>query len=273
MVGVRTRSGRFWSSRAQPAEAWAFPYIQVENAGSAVAAIVFDCDEPEALGNVVELPSYNWMVRNEANGHAHVVWTLAVPVHRYPAARQAPLDYLRHVAEYLHHELEADGGYAHVLTPNPCAPPKGRTTLWGSPKPYELGTLAKVVPFNWKPPRVSQTGIGRNCDLFRDLMAWAGRRENIGMAALTAAHVRNSEFEVPLGASEVAGIVRSVERYRVRWRAGGWHSPRFIARQAARGRKSGRVRREGSIEAEKPWEAECVSRRTWYRRRAAERGT
>ena len=262
-VGVVTRRGGFWSGRVGPERAWDFPYIQIERAGSNFPALVFDCDRPRELGNVVDFPAYSWLVRNDGNGHAHVVWCLACPVHCYPEARQAPLDYLRHVAEYMHDRLGADPGYAHVLTVNPIAPPTGRTTLWGSPKPYELGELAKVIPFGWKPPRVSQTGVGRNCDLFRDLMVWAGQKRNASVGVLSAAHVRNLAFAHPLSDAEVAGIARSVERYRARWAARGWHSRLFLARQAARGRKSKR----GMLSQERPWEAEGVSRATWYRRR------
>ena len=42
---------------------------------------------------------------------------------------------------------------------------------------------------------------------------------------------------------ELAGIAKSVERYRARWIAGKWHKPKWIERQAARGRKSGEARR------------------------------
>ena len=275
LVGVRTQRGGFWSGRVPPDRAWTFPYIQIENAGSSFAAVVLDCDRPGALGKLGDLPGYSWIVRNEGSGHAHVVWTLAAPVHRYPAAQRAPLDFLRHVAEFLHCELEADAGFAHTLTANPAAPPEGRRTFWGSPRPYGLGELAAVVPFRWRPPRVSRSGIGRNVDLFRDLMAWAGRPANAELPVLAAAHVRNGEFSHPLPVAEVVATARSVERYRGRWQAHGRHSRRFLALQAARGRKGGTVSKrgkvEGSIEAARPWEAEGISRRTWYRRRKAAR--
>ena len=264
LVGVRKRNGQFCSGRVSPERAWSYPYVEIENAGSNFAALVFDCDEPAALGNLADLPPYSWIVRNESNGHAHVVWTLAAPIHRYPAARQAPLDYLRHVSEFLHDELDADPGYSHTLTANPAAPPEGRSTLWGSPRPYELHELAKIIPFNWKAPRVSQSGVGRNCDLYRDLMDWAGRRENASTAAHVAAHARNQEFDNPLPLSEVAAIARSVEQYRARWAARGWHDPRWIERQRARGRKGGRPRKY--VKGEEPWTLECISRATWYRR-------
>ena len=190
-----------------------------------------------------------------------------------PRRSTSALDYLRHVSEFLHDELDADPRYSHTLTANPAAPPEGKTTIWGTAKPYELGELSKVVPFNWKAPRVAQSGVGRNVDLYRDLMAWAGQKVNADLPALAAAHVRNGEFEHPLSAAEVAATARSVERYRARWAVRGWHSRRFIARQTKRGAKSKRGPDPNSARSQKPWEAAGVSRATWYRRRKAERET
>ena len=61
-----------------------------------------------------------------------------------------------------------------------------------------------MIPFGWKPPGERQTGIGRNCDLFADLMAWAGQREYAELPVLPAAMIRNQKFEHPLPYSEVA---------------------------------------------------------------------
>ena len=58
----------------------------------------------------------------------------------------------------------------------------------------------------------------------------------------------NTQLPYPLGDVELRGIARSVERYRKRWGANGWHQPAFLERQAHRGRRggkaSGKARRE-----------------------------
>ena len=82
---------------------------------------------------------------------------------------------------------------------------------------------------------------------------------------MTWARTLNSEFAVPLSESEVRGIWRSVCRYRARWRVQG-HQQAWLFRQAARGRRSGVVRRAGSLTERQPWADLGVSRRTWYRR-------
>ena len=86
-------------------------------------------------------------------------------------------------------------------------------------------------------------------------LAWAGRRENENKAVLDYAQERAIEVReryAKISAhffpdSEVRGIAGSVERYREQW-AGKWHSPQFIGRQKARGKRggaaSGKVRRK-----------------------------
>ena len=90
-------------------------------------------------------------------------------------------------------------------------------TNWLRKDPYSLGELARVIPFGWRRPTVSRTGVGRNCDLFQSLIRWAGCPENRENDCLAAAHVINQSFELPLPDSEVAGIAASVERYRKNW--------------------------------------------------------
>ena len=283
LVSLGKRPGRpFASFRTTPAKAWRFPEVEYANAGSSIAALVLDCDTPAALARgLPDLPAPNWTVWRTANDHAHVCWTLAKPVHRYPAARIEPLRYLAGIAEFYASATGADPGYNGILAHNP-APTFANdafVTAWGHPAPYSLDQLAAVIPFGWEPPTVRQAGVGRNCDLFEAGMTWAGRQANASLPVLPALHVANQDFAHPLPLSEVQATARSIEKYRRRWAARGWHCPRWLSRQAARSAKqTGKARKAsaspyGSNETLKPWEAEGISRRTWYRRRAAERGT
>ena len=273
-LGKRS-SGLLASFRTSPEWAWRFPEVEYGNAGSSFAALVLDCDDPRKMGlGLSDLPPFNWLVERPANDHAHVVWTLAKPVHRYPAARVEPLRYFARIAEYYAFATNADASYTGVLAHNPaCRFKSPYRTTWGREAPYTLDQLASIIPFNWEPPRVRQTGVGRNCDLFEAGMTWAGRRANAGLLVLPALLAVNQNFAHPLPLSEVQATARSIEKYRKRWSARGWHCPRWIARQAARGRRSGEARHLGSNESLKPWAAEGVSRATWYRRRATERET
>ena len=276
LVSLGKRSGRpFTSFRTSPKKAWSFPEVEYGNAGSSVAALVLDCDKPAALRRgLPDLPPPNWTVWRPANDHAHACWTLAEPVHRYPAARIEPLRYLAGIGDYYAHAVGADPSYSGVLAHNPASIYRSPyKTTWGREEPYTLDQLASVIPFNWEPPTVRQTGVGRNVDLFEAGMRWAGRRANADLPVLAALMVVNQEFDHPLPLSEVQATAHSIEKYRKRWAARGWHCPRWIARQAARGRKGGRPRLYEP--GREPWTLAGVSRRTWYRRRKAalERGT
>ena len=177
LVSFGKRPGRpFASFRTTPAKAWRFPEVEYANAGSSIAALVLDCDTPAALARgLPDLPPPNWTVWRTANDHAHVCWTLAKPVHRYPAARVEPLRYLADVADYYAHAVGADPAYAGVLAHNPaCRFKSPYRTTWGREAPYTLDQLATVIPFNWTPPSVRQTGVGRNVDLFEAGMRMLG---------------------------------------------------------------------------------------------------
>ena len=114
-------------------------------------------------------------------------------------------------------------------------------------------------------------------DLFESGMKWAGRRANEHLDVLPALLAVNRYFHHPLPLSEVQATARQIVKYRRRCASRGWHCPRWIKKQAARSAKqTGKARkagasREGSNEALRPWEAEGVSRRTWYRRRRVAR--
>ena len=274
----KTKSGKFHSFRTSPAEAWNFLELQYADSGSSYVALVMDCDRPELwrpaiIGNSVPLP--NWIVERLANGHAHLVYTLTNPVHRYPSASQAALDYFSHISEYYREALGADPGYNGILAHNPEPQRKQDQyeTRYILKEPYTLGELAQVIPFNWKPPPTPQTGVGRNCSLFRAGMAWAGRKANASLDVYTALIVANQKLAEPLPLFEVSGIARSIEKYRNRWRAKGWHSEHFLNRQAARGARGGKKSKRGPVLYDPndvpPWVSAGISRATWYRRKAA----
>ena len=282
LVSPGKRPGRpYVSFRTSPAKAWGYPEVEYGNAGSSYAALVLDCDKPSAMAwGLADLPPYNWAVWRMQNRHAHVCWNLTEPVHRYPASRPEPLRYLAGIADYYAHAVGADPGYSGVLAHNPaCRFKSPYKTTWGRDEPYTLDQLASVIPFNWEPPTVRQTGVGRNVDLFEAGCRWAGRPMNKNLTVLPALMAVNQDFAHPLPQSEVQATARSIEKYRKRWASRGWHCPRWIARQAARSAKqTGRARKrsaspDGSNEALRPWDAEGVSRATWYRRRKDRRET
>ena len=191
LVSLGKRPGRpFASFRTTPAKAWRFPEVEYGNAGSSIAALVLDCDTPAALARgLPDLPAPNWTVWRTANDHAHVCWTLAKPVHRYPAARVEPLRYLANVADYYAHAVGADPAYAGVLAHNPASIYRSPyTTTWGRKEPYALDQLASVILFNWTPPSVRQTGVGRKRRSIRGRDAMGRQAGQHGPGGAAGAH-------------------------------------------------------------------------------------
>ena len=329
LVSPGKRAGGFGLSfRVEPWAAWLFPSLELRAANS-YTCLILDLDgwgsyeRAERAVRLTKVGALNWAVENRRTGGVHGVWTLANPVHRADMALAAPLKKYGRISEYYAAAVGADAGYTGVLTHNPmeAAQLAGFQTHWLRREPYTLDELAEFVPFGWRRPKVSRTAAGRNCDVFAHCMRWAGSPANLASPVFGEAHRVNDGFDVPLDAPEVAGIARSVERYRRRWiRQGRFWGPgnstydHSSEAQAKRGRKSGLARRKRTegrdagivqavtggqsqrqvartfsldhrrvariierdaplfarpepLTATRPWEAEGISKATWYRRR------
>ncbi len=105
-------------------------------------------------------------------------------------------------------------------------------------------------------------------------MRWFGRPSNWDASTdLGDVHAwivaRNVErFDVPLDDQECYWMAKSVCKISRKNLTSGQAQQNFGFIQAAKGRRSGEVRRKGTpLELDRaPWEAEGVSRRTWYYR-------
>lgn len=242
--------------------------------------LILDCDYPGAglAWEAANLPPPSFTTVNRQNAHAHIVYGLSAPVLVDGlGARDAPMRYLAAVEGAMRVALRGDPGFSGLITKNPAHPLW--KTLVGPCLGYDMGELAEYLPDLGKHAprrRADQAGLGRNCSLFDQLRRWAyaGVRQywggglqgwNAWMSACnTRALVYNGDFRYPLDGREVWWVAKSVAKYT--WQR---FSPEgFSQWQAAQGRKSGAVRRVGSITEAKPWEAEGISRATWYRRKS-----
>ena len=235
---------RSW--RTSPAVAWRdadpFELVEWSRTGNSFPALVLDCDSRESveLAHAASmgsgpLPVPNLTISRKASGHVHVGWMLRTPVHRGAGARAKPLTLFGRVAEYYRATLGADSGFVGVLSSNPIDR-EHYETAWVRTGGYELRELARALPRGWRMPSPATTAAGRNAEMFR-MLCGRGLQDTDGeLRAL--AHVANRENGQPMDRSEVDGIVRSVNRYRARWRATG-HQRAFLFRQAARGRRGG----------------------------------
>ena len=250
----KDRNGRFPGSwRVDPAEAWAFAQLEIRAANS-WPALILDCDGGDGTERLAgamldgRVGPANWTVTRSSSGGSHAVWCLERPVLRGAEARARPMQAFGRVAEYYAEATGADRGYGAVLTHNPMAraQPAGMRTTWGRREPYSLRELAAPIPRGWRRPEIPATAIGRNCAIFAGLMRFAGHARNqLADLAAVAAEL-NRQLDDPLDAAELAGIARSVGRYRARWIATGayYDAADREAWGRARGVRSGEARRE-----------------------------
>ena len=217
------------SFRVHASQAWDYPRIELRAANS-WPALTFDCDGNASIEKLIacatfggNLPKPNVIVQRKASSNCHASWFLARPVHRGNGARVKPQWRFGRIAEFYQSELCSEPGYSGVLTLNPMyqAHHGAFKTLWGCKHAYSLDELAEPIPKGWRRPVLAQTGVGRNVYLFLWLMKWAGSPANIGLDVLAVARARNYGSPLPMGDSEVAGLAKSVERYRARWIAEG----------------------------------------------------
>ena len=275
---------RSW--RVPARRAWAFPRVELRT-GNTYPCITLDCDGAESVGLLSEfildeaLPCPNVIVQRRASGNVHAHFMLATPVHRGDQARAAPLGALARCSEYLAVRLRADRGYRGVLTLNPAWPGPEYQTSYLRAWPFELAELGAIIPKGWQAPAVPLTAIGRNVGLFRwavreahrpraaELIRFHGSKDCPVWERIVSAKNDATYGVQALPASEVRSIARSSARYSLAQ----YDRERFRELQRARGKRSRRGADPASARSMRPWEADGVSRRTWYRRRAAGRGT
>lgn len=190
---------------------------------------IFDIDRPGGGGawEDANLPPPSWTTINKKNGHAHSVWGLRAPVLVDGlGARDAPLRYLCAVESLMREKLQADVGYAGLITKNPAHPLWH--TLRGPRLAYDLSELAEYLPGLEKHctrKRVEEVGLGRNVTLFDQTRRWAykGIRGYWGSGLqgwnrwLNAVNLKaltyNGDFKTPLQGNEVWHIAKSVAKW------------------------------------------------------------
>ena len=263
--------------------AWLYQEIELRTPNS-LPALCLDVDTtPQevltvAMGTTIRCP--NWIAFNPATGHSHVVYTLKRPVLYGDCMRLAPMQFHARIAEYYRAAYSADSGYTGVLTHNPTH--DKWETEWLRETPWTLPELAEAIPRRWRIPAKPTTPEGRNSTLFMGAMRFFGKPSN--WEASTDLGDVLAWIEDALAewygsdpkewhANECLHIAKSVTRYCRRNLASGQTQLGLKLIAAARGRRSGVVRRAKAAERVLPWKEEGVSRRTWYRKGGRMRGT
>ena len=219
---------------------------------------IYDVDRPGAAlaWEDAGLPPPSWASANRETGNAHLVWGLSAPVLLDGlGARDAPMRYLCAIESLMRERLQADDGFAGLMTKNP-AHPLWRT-LRGPRLGYDLAELAEYLPglekHRPKRKRPEEVGLGRNVALFDQLRHWAYRHlreyRGGGLSAWNAwlskcnlqALTYNGEFQMPLDGREVWHVAKSVAKWT--WRNFNIEASdaRFSALQAHRGSAGGKA--------------------------------
>ncbi|CDQ10203.1 protein of unknown function [Acidithiobacillus ferrivorans] len=265
-----------------------YRYLQYNTPGM-VWTLAQDIDRPVDRDYFQKrrVPPPNRVVINQANGHGHALYFLSAGVCRASAAKLKPLRYLAAIEGSLCRQLEADPGFAGLITKNPL---HDSWETWNlHDHRYSLGDLAEYLDLsaaNAKAYRATVKeahGLGRNVTMFDDGRIWAYRAirehwapnglDRWAKVVLERLESINGQFQAPLSFSEVKATAKSISKWT-------WAHitpdglQELIQRthtsevQAERGRRSGVVRRAGSITEAAPWERLNISRSTWYRQRS-----
>lgn len=276
-AGVRIRSLRQAVERV---------YIQANPPHLRVWSI-HDIDRPGAAlaWERENLPPPSWAAVNRQNAHAHLVWGLSAPVLVSGLrARDAPMRYLAAIESMFREKLDADAGYAGLITKNPQHPLW--RTLRGPRMAWDLAELAEYLPGIEKHRprrRAEEVGLGRNVTLFDGVRKWAYRaiRQYWGgglqgwnawiSATNSRALVYNGDFQHPLDGREVWHVAKSVSGHV--WKK--FTPEGFSQWQSAQGKKGGKaamLARWGGNEDKRSSAVLMRARGMTYRSIAAELG-
>ena len=219
--------------------------------------LVFDYDHDCAwcAADEAGLPAPTITVVNRQNGHGHLLYGIDTPVRMENwGGRRAPARYLADVERAMTAQLGADPSYSGFTCKNPLH--RRWVTLYHD-HPYSLGELRGWLgdrDEHHLPERV--IGLGRNVETFDWLRRW-GYRNVLGHKAAggtpetwreacisEAIRFTQEHHHPPLHRSECGWTGSSVSG----WTWERFTLPQFVEIQAARGRASGKARREAVAE-------------------------
>lgn len=246
------------------------------NSPHEIKYIVIDLDDSDALHKTLkesEAPSPHLIIQNPQNGHAHLVYKLAMPVYMWGKARSHPIRYLAKIEKGLKAAIGGDAGYSGNLMKNPIsdqwrtysvttAPPEGYTLNELEQKLIELINFTEVHNSIKSNKPLNDAGFGRNCSLFDRVRVEAyklggGLYRALLEQILPIAQQLNNDFEEPLLPNEVKHIATSIARYCAKTDFSESHK-NFSKIQSSRSKKHWGDSTEKKIQAQK-WASEGMN--------------
>jgi hypothetical protein len=237
-------------------------YVQ-HNAPNSILWLAFDVDRPTCPEEAYELglPLPNIWIQNPENRHAHLLYSLGVPVHLNPNSSPKAQRFLASIDVAMTHKLDADAGYAGLVCKNPMH--KHWNTLALNDDSYDLSYLSEFVDLSFANDlrkNLPAIGLGRNVTLFDRTREWAykairshrGDRDfNVWLDSVKSKAIAYNDFTVPLALSEITATAKSIAKYC--WKVDGRAEEAFIKRQSFKGKLSGVARL--SLSADKRYQA------------------
>ncbi len=226
-------------------------YVQ-HNEPNSMLWLAFDIDRPTHPEEAYEmgLPVPNVWIQNPVNRHAHLLYSLSVPVHLNPDSSPKAQRFAAAVDVAMTLKLEADAGYAGLICKNPLH--KHWNTIALNDDSYDLGYLADFVDLDFAKDQrknLPAIGLGRNVTLFDRTREWAykairshrGDRQYQGwIDAVLLRAAEYNDFTTPLAMSEVKATAVSIAKWV--WARDGRAEQAFKQRQSFKGKRSGEVR-------------------------------
>jgi hypothetical protein len=226
-------------------------YIQ-HNEPNSTLWLAFDIDRPVAPQDIdwLGLPTPNIFIQNPKNAHAHLLYSLSVPVHLNPDSSPKAMRFAAAVDVAMTEKLEADAGYAGLICKNPLH--SYWKTLALNDESYDLGYLSEFVDLSFsddKRKNLPAIGLGRNVTLFDRTREWAykairsnrsDRNFNSWLDAVKSKAIAYNDFKTPLALSEIIATAKSIAKYC--WKVDGRAEEAFIKRQSFKGKRSGEAR-------------------------------
>jgi len=197
------------------------------NHPNSVQHLIFDIDRDVGIlawyDNNCPIP--NWACVNPENGHAHLGYSLASPIHFNADSSRRAQRYGAVIEKALNLKLKGDPNYSGNLTKNPLSP--YWPTVVFTDVAYELHTLADHLELDAKDldlrKKTEPLGLGRNCFLFDStrFFAYRMRRKDNWLdysifewtVETYALGVNREAFAEPLGDREVHSIAKSIANW------------------------------------------------------------
>ena len=223
-----------------------------------------DVDHPDAALRLVSTvdnhPRPNVIIENPVNGHAHAAWAVTTPIKVTNYRSRRSVRYGLSIAEALRRAVGGDPHYPARLIKNPFHP--RWITHFLHAETSTLDRFGRTLTGAGHMPgrawhnqrRRTPVGYSRNETLFHTVRHYAYREmrhhwgdpDGYRAAIVREVAIRNADFAIPLGATELGHISTSITDWTIHysrmWNDGpAAYDETFRAIQAARGRKgSGR---------------------------------